>query len=315
MKSPRRKTERGAVSVMVALLIIPLMGFAAISIDVAGMWAERQQLQAGADAAALAIAQDCSRNNCGTPSQTALTFASANLNNGTATPIVITPALAPSTGHVTVQNFGISKHMFAPVLGINQKTVSAQSSANWAYPSGGTMVLPLTFSWCEFKAQTGGGVPSGTTERTVYLSKSSGTSCTGPSNNVVPGGFGWVDPDAGACSKNSLISAVLTSSTGNSLPSGCSTADFQAQQNKTVLLPIFDQAGGTGNNAWYKIYGYAAFKMTGYYFAGQYSWNPPCSGSERCIKGYFTKFVDLTEAYTSSPTAPQLGAAIVSLTQ
>ena len=41
----RLKDERGAVAVMVALLMVPLIGFAAIAIDVAAMWAERQQLQ------------------------------------------------------------------------------------------------------------------------------------------------------------------------------------------------------------------------------------------------------------------------------
>ena len=50
----RLRDERGAVAVMVALLMVPLIGFAAIAIDVAAMWSERQQLQNGADAGALA---------------------------------------------------------------------------------------------------------------------------------------------------------------------------------------------------------------------------------------------------------------------
>ena len=39
-------------------------------------------------------------------------------------------------------------------------------------------------------------------------------------------------------------------------------------QGKTVLLPIFDQAGDTGSNAWYHLQGYAAFHLTGYDFVG-----------------------------------------------
>jgi Flp pilus assembly protein TadG len=61
----RLKDERGAIGVVVALLMIPLMGFAAIAIDVSAMYAERPQLQNGADAAALAIAQDCAVDSCG----------------------------------------------------------------------------------------------------------------------------------------------------------------------------------------------------------------------------------------------------------
>ena len=29
---------------------------------------------------------------------------------------------------------------------------------------------------------------------------------------------------------------------------------------QTVLLPIFDDVGGSGSNAWYRVYGYAAFR-------------------------------------------------------
>ena len=83
-----------------------------------------------------------------------------------------------------------------------------------------------------------------------------------------------------------------------------------------MLLPIFDDAGGTGSSAWYRVYGYAAFKVTGYNFTTQYATQPvPCSGNDRCIKGYFLKFVYLDEAFSYSATAPQLGASVISLTR
>jgi Flp pilus assembly protein TadG len=306
----RLRDERGAVAVMVGLLIVPLIAFAAIAIDVSAMWSERQQLQTGADAGALAIAQDCAKGTCGSPTQTAQSLAVANVH-GQQTTGAIT---ALTTSKVTVRTSGVKKHWFAPVLGVDESTISAQATARWGGPIGGTAVLPLAFSWCEWKAQTGGGLPTGTTPRTILLSKTSGTTCTGPSGNVVPGGFGWVDPDSGACTKASVINSILTSSTGNSPPNGCSQAQFAALVGHDVLLPIFDQAGGTGNNASYRVYGYAAFRITGYYFAGQYSKNPPCSGNARCISGYFTQFVTLDDAFDFGAGAPQLGAAVVSLT-
>ena len=55
-----RDDERGASAVLVAILLVPLLGFAAIALDVGALYVERGQLQNGADAAALAIAQDCS---------------------------------------------------------------------------------------------------------------------------------------------------------------------------------------------------------------------------------------------------------------
>lgn len=311
----RLKDDRGAVAVVVALLLIPLIGFAAIAIDVASLWSARQHLQTGADAAALAVAQDCARSACGTPSTTAQNFAAANYKDQV-TAKVTDPALTFSSGKVTVHTSSAQRHLFAPILGYDQSNVSAAATAGWGNPTSGTAVLPLTFSWCEFVAQTGGGLPSGTTTRTIYFTKSSGTTgCTGPSNNVVPGGFGWLSVNAGTCKTTSAIGSTMWTSTGVSVPTGCMVGDFAAMQGRTVLLPLFDQFGETGTNAWYRVYGYAAFTITGYYFGGQYVWNPgPCSGEARCLRGYFTQFVDLSNAFQYSITAPKLGAAVVSLT-
>ncbi|MPV37016.1 pilus assembly protein TadG-related protein [Georgenia subflava] len=312
----RLKDERGAVNVVVALLLVPMLAFGAITVDVAAMWAEKQQLQTGADAAALAVAQDCARNDCGPAATTAQSLAEANIDDGEATASIVGPAPSPSSGSVTVQTSGVREHWFAPVLGIDESTITTQATASWGAPTGGTAVLPLAFSWCEFQAQTGGGLPSSTTERTIYFTKSSGTSCTGPSNNLVPGGFGWLTVNAGSCQTTSAIGQVLWSDTGENVPSGCSTADFTAVQGDTVLLPIFDSSGGTGSSAWYRLYGYAAFVVTGYHFVGQYSWSASgtCKGNVRCVQGYFTEFVDLSADFDHGTSAPQLGAAVVSLT-
>lgn len=306
--------ERGSVSVVVALLMVPVMGLAAVSLDVAGLWAKRQQLQIGADAAALAIAQDCGQGNCGSPAATAQSMAQLNVNDGAATGTVLN-SVTVSSGTVTVQTSGVRQHLFAPILGVNQTTVTARATAAWGSPSSGTAVLPLAFSWCEFLAQTGGGLPSGDTTRIIKLTKSSSTTCTGPSHNVVPGGFGWLVVNSGTCQTLGTVGGKLDSNPGDSPPSSCSSADFAALQNRTALLPIFDFAGGSGNNAWYRLYAYAAFTITGYYFAGQYGWNPAgCSGNDRCLKGYFVRFVDLSEAFTYSTSAPQLGAGVIRLT-
>jgi hypothetical protein len=82
-----------------------------------------------------------------------------------------------------------------------------------------------------------------------------------------------------------------------------------------VLLPLFDDRGSQGTNAWYHVSGFAAFRLTGYMLGGQYKTSPaPCSGDDRCIQGYFVQHVDLGSEFTTSPTAPDLGATIVTLT-
>ena len=305
----RLRDERGAVGVVVALLMVVLMGFAAVAIDVSAIYTQKLQLQTGADAAALAIAQDCARGQCGSTSQTAQALATANKNPVDAATATVTNL---TSAQVTVRNAGTRDYWFAPVLGFQSGTITTRATASWGTPTGGTAMLPLIFSLCEFNAQTGG--PSSTTERTIILPKKSGTGCTPNSGNFVPGGFGWINPIAGGCTARSSIAGTVASDTGNSVPSSCSTSDFVEFHQRTVLLPIFIEAGGTGGNAWYRVHGYAAFRITGYHFGGQYSWNQPCNGSERCIRGYFTRFATVSDTFDTGPGAPDLGASLITLT-
>jgi Flp pilus assembly protein TadG len=309
----RLRDERGAVSIIVALLMVPLIGFAAISVDVAGLLLVRQQLHNGADAAALAIAQDCARDggSCGSSSATAQSMAASNLRSGTPQTVVTL-----SSGKVRVAASSTRADLFAPILGVRSTQVHASATVAYGSPTGGRAVLPLAFSWCEWKQQTSGGLPSGTTAQVIYLTKTSGTTdCTGPSNNIVPGGFGWLTTNSGTCGTRTSITNVIMSDPGNSVPTGCSTSSFSSLVGSTVLLPLFDSSSGTGSGATYRIYGYAAFRLTGYHFGGQYdAGSGTCNGNARCVKGYFTRFVDLSEAFDYGAGAPQLGASVIRLT-
>jgi Flp pilus assembly protein TadG len=311
----RLSDERGGSAVLLSLLLVPMLGFAAIAVDIGSLYAEKARLQIAADAAALAVAQDCARGNCGDMLATARGLVIAN--DGEATTAM--PVLNSDPVSVTVTGSTPKEHWFAPVLGHDSTAVSATATVGWGGPSGGTAVLPLTFSWCSFLKQTGGGLPSTTVEQIIKLTKSAGVaSCTGPSGNVVPGGFGYLATDGESCDISSVLGDLLRSSTGNTPPNGCDPADFRAWLGRTVLLPIFDQAGDTGSHAWYRVHAYAAFVLTGFEFGGQYSTGkkvcgPGSNGSDRCVIGYFTRFVELSDDWATSPDAPQLGAWILRL--
>jgi Flp pilus assembly protein TadG len=311
----RAQDERGATAVLVSLLLVPMLGFAAIAVDVGALYAERARLQIAADAAALAVAQDCARGNCGDMLATARALVAANDGEASAGQ----PVLSSDPLSVTVAGSTPKEHWFAPVIGHESSQVSATATVGWGGPSGGTAVLPLIFSWCSFLAQTNGGLPSTTTKRTIMWSKSDDVSgCFGPSGNEVPGGFAWVVPDAGTCRATHFIDQRLLSDTGVSLPGSCRQADLDRWLNRTVLLPLFDQSGGTGSNAWYRVHGYAAFVITGYAVNGSVNTGkkvcgPGTTSSDRCVTGYYTRFVELSDAWDTSPDAPQLGAAILRL--
>ncbi len=303
--------ERGAAAVVLSLLLVPMLGFAAIAVDIGALYAERARLQVAADAAAIAVAQDCSRGSCGDMLATAQALITANDGEGSAS----YPLLSSDPLSVTVTGSTPKEHWFAPVIGHESTEVSATATVGWGGPSGGTSVLPLIFSWCSFKAQTGGGLPSTTTLQTINLSKTDGVGqCTGPSGNFVPGGFGFLEADSGTCEVTSAIDELLQSEPGESPPAGCEPEDFAGWVGRTVLLPIFDEYGGTGSSAWYRVYGYAAFRLTGYHFTGQFHTVPkPCNGNVRCVTGYFTRFVELSDEWEYSPDAPQLGSSILRL--
>ncbi|MBE1525176.1 hypothetical protein H4W27_002294 [Nesterenkonia lutea] len=315
-------------------MMVPIMILAALAIDIGAMHADKQQLQAGADAGALAIAQDCARDDCGSTiaQDTAEAMAAANFNAAGAEGGL--SSFDPATGEVTVETSTTREHWFAPIIGIDSSPIRVQSSARWGYPTGGTAVMPLTFSWCELEGQegvtvlrdsegnvTGVDIPEATPDAVLYNKGSEkNQACPGTSGSIgssespLPGGFGWLTPGASCGETESVIDGWVGSDTGNNVPSGCAPEDFSKWVGKTVLLPIFDKTTGTGSGGEYQIFGYAAFTVSGYDFAGSYRNNSPCSGSDRCISGSFDRFVDLTDAFDYSPEGPRMGAAVVALT-
>lgn len=310
----RLNDDRGAVAVIVAILMVPLLGFAAISIDIAATHAERQQLQTGADAAALAIAQDCVRGECNKPKSTAENFALANSHSGNA--VARLPVVPTSeTGRVTVENSAVREHWFAPVLGVDSTEITARASAGWGAPTGGTAALPLILTLCEFNRHAVDGRPSGI-EQTIITTPAG--NCLDDSKNGsphwVPGGFGWLAPtEHKSCYTKTRVGTKASSSPGNNM----NQCDISTIRDRTILVPLFDSSdskntGGNGANAWYMVHGYAAFHVTGYYFSGQ-EWNAPCGGSERCIRGYFTTMIHTDPDFEYGPGAPDFGAAAVQL--
>jgi Flp pilus assembly protein TadG len=312
-------SERGASAVLLALLMVPLMGVLAISLDVSALYVERSQLQNGADAAALAIAQSCA--GASTPAECtssaavlAGTFASANANDKTAgvlTPVFSTASSVTVTA-VTREPDGTTaiRHPFAAFLGIDATTVTAAATAEWGSPRVGTVALPLTISYCEFRPAL-----DGTLQLVRY---DENTSCHSPhsGNPVIPGGFGWLDHVTGQCSLViDLDQPWVSSDPGNSVPGDCDST-FNTMANTTVLVPIFDQVTGTGVNGSYRVLAFAAFAITGWKFSGSTATTdanaPPCTGNCRGIQGRFVRWVSLEDAAIAE-ASPNLGVVVVAL--
>lgn len=317
-RNPMDRPEHGAVSVIVAIILVVLLGFAAMAVDVSMMYSERTQLRNGADAAALAIAQSCAKSssdaNCSTSAPLASNLANSNANDGISNikSIVFGSPSGPVTVTVGAQESGHAPNQvslfFARILGITTAEVNASSKAAWGTPSKGPAILPLAIAYCKLDIPTGG-----TTGNVQVLDQS-----TPACNNKLPGGFGWITTTGTKCSvtmtagQSNDSGIWFDSDPGASPPTICTTTDFDQIKDQTVLLPLFDVATGTGTAVKYYVKGFAAFHVTGYHFSN-FNWSTGGNIQNKTIRGYFVKFVSLAQAFELG-NVPNYGASIVRLT-
>lgn len=313
------KETRGAISVTVALLLVMLLAAAAIAIDVGAMYAERAELQNGADAAALAIAQSCAEGNCGTTSLTAQHYADRNAKDSAADAILLS---APGASPVRVRATSVDAASgndsvalsFSSLLGFPDPTVAATASAAWGSPAGGPAMLPLAFAECVIAGMLDGGM------RLIPTHGSGTPPCTStsPSGQTLPGGFSWLSTASGACETQMTIGTNVLSSPGASIPGNCSTTVLKPSLvGQTAILPLYNDTSGTGSGATYKIYGWATFRIHGWRFPGNSVNNtgpgPSCTGSCNGIIGEFISYTTLDDEFTTG--GPDLGTSVISLTE
>lgn len=332
--------ERGAVAVFVALILVVLLGFAALAVDAGMLYSERAQVQNGSDAAALAVAQKCavstSDPNCSATAQIAKDLANKNSIDGKGNISAVNLDLTNRKVTVTAgsQQAGGSPNsvslVFARALGINSADVLTSSTVQWGSPLTGTTPFPLTFSICQVEGQVGGSPQ-------LLQAHGSGANpgCNyGPSGAAVAGGFGWTVQNPGSCGGYIDLSVSEGGSApGNSVPNNCAStlqkwaASINAGQDVIVLLPIFNAVTGTGSGAIYHLVSFAAFKVIGWKFTGNSSLPDTfrnaspyvssalsCNGNCRGIIGTFVKYVSLADGYTLGPVNAY-GATIVRLTK
>lgn len=292
--------DGGAILVLVGLLMIGILAMAALVVDLGLLFAEKRQLQNGADAGALAIAQECARSSCpASPNQRAEQYANANSNDGTsnvdAVNLDTTQAKVTVTTSTRSGNGGSFQTVMPPVFGAavvpgyNGTTMRASATASWG-GIGSAISVPLAISMCDWTTATSGSLsnlPSAV--HTIYFhaqTQSTTNSCPpgAPAGQFVPGGFGWLDPATGTCSANVVNGWVAGDvnpnppSTSGASASTCTAAFFQNLVGRTIVMPIFgrpnpctfadttwcDGIRGSGSGAEYYVTGFAGFEVESY---------------------------------------------------
>lgn len=324
------RSERGANAVLIAFLLVPMMGFGALALDVSAQHAERQQLQRGVDAAAIAVASSCARDESTCPGEAGeLSADFLAANSGTPVGGGIESS-APDTDENEVQVVASAEfpHFFASLVDgdsdPNSTTVRADATAEWGNPvSGGTFVL--AFGYCEFIDAVPGElilVQNDTTER---------RDCEG---TFARGGFGWlVSPECTV--EIDIDDPWVDGTTGAAGSQICSevfrndparNAYLESMIGTVQLVPIYDDCrriGSTssgasdcpGANNEFHLITFAAFRITGMVFPGINRPDPtapPCTRSCTGIQGEFIEYVELGDGYELGE-APDGGVTIVRL--
>ncbi|MCU1518901.1 MAG: putative Flp pilus-assembly TadE/G-like [Pseudarthrobacter sp.] len=295
---PADHAERGAAGVTVAVMMLVLIGAGALAVDTGQIYAERAQLQNGADAGALAVAKSCQPGPC-TPSL-AGPLANANSNDNASDASVNLSVAGQVTVTTSTRNGSsafLSK-MFASALNSGPVTVGATATAAWGSPGSGTAALPLTFAPCQFDI-------NGATD-TILTHGSETCVSDSPSGQVIPGGFAWLSSDPGQCratvhpddpSTAGVVDPYARTDTGLSMPNECKTL-LPGLLNTVILFPVFSSTVGTGSNAKYYIKGFAAFQLLGYSFPGASGGDQTGLGSSnRGIRGKFVTWVADSSSY------------------
>ena len=299
----RPEEEQGAVLILVVVATSVIVAMAALVVDVGSMRDERRQLQNGADAAALGVAQvigqTCPAGGCGS---SALLSAAQSLGDGNARDDAVTiDAVQPdyATKRVTVKtstrerNGGtILPYWFGQAItGTSGRTVRATAVASWAGLRRAS-VIPLTLSKCEYDRATANSTVFDAP--VVILFHTRARPCPGVSSLDLPGGFGWLadtnDGNPNDC--NITPSAGDTVRDDSGLPGTPHACDMSTLLGKDILLAVYDSLTGTGSNGIYHIHGFGEFHLTGYRFSNNNSGGTvPCRAPETCIGGYFIRFV------------------------
>ena len=319
--------------------MVALLGLSAIAIDAGVLYAERAQLQSGADAGALGVAQNCASTptsaDCSPSSPLAADLANQNSLDGLSNIQSVAFSTPPNTGGKVTVTTGAQESggeanrvsfFVADVIGIPTARVGATASAAWGSPVAGPAAFPIAVSICQVRDQ------SGVMQLLQLHGNNANPDCNyGPSGQAVEGGFGGLAEDSPCSALIDTTTLESGSDVGNNPPSNCQdllnswALDLSAGRKVTVLLPVFNQVTGTGSGAIYGIKTFAAFEVAGwklgtpglpYTFRNRAPDVPvalecrePCRG----IIGTFVEYVSLDTSFTMGALDPD-GVTIIGMT-
>ncbi|MHA7859779.1 pilus assembly protein TadG-related protein [Tessaracoccus sp. Y36] len=328
MQRVRLTEERGATAIVVGIMLVVLVGFGALAVDVGALWLDKKELQNGADAGALAIAQACAAGevNCDDNLGTARQYKADNRTVSIDPSVDVEVRLDKAAGRVEVQLFDTREAILSGVLGVKQTTVDATAVARWSGSPSSLTTIPFAVSFCQFRWQNSTsssfeGLPEAGDPVQIQfksqwkdfpLEPSDELTCMdNAAHNEAGGGFGYLKTSSSACEVTTSAGSWVNSSPGNNFDGGCTRAEIEkilgAAPGKTVLIPIFDDTNRqNGDKAQFHLSGYAAMEIEAYCVSpstgGPFAMPTQACGGQGWIKGTFVGFATLGDVAATGPS-------------
>jgi len=294
----RAASDRGAVAVLTAILLIAIMAMAALTVDVGQLLYKRRAMVNASDAAALAAAQSCAPSNDGSdPELEADENAGLNTSGLQPTDGGIIESVGCRTsprGHVTVQYTTAQSLFFAPALGLgNERDVRTGATASWGPAGGASNPIPVVLNLAAFQGNCDIPLPDSAIGQRCYLWYDNDR--FGGSNFGFLDLSQWnVDPATTSCNSaggsSQLEDWIGGAYTGPALTlnypdptyvcttSGNRGSTWAALSNRIrvgdiPMFPINDQSqqivGGGGQTTFFDIVGFASLRIEGVYPANR----------------------------------------------
>jgi hypothetical protein len=299
----RLRGESGQVLALMVGFLVVMLGLAAAVLDVGSWYETKRQLQASADAAALAGAQALPASP-GMASSLALQYAAANGGGITPAGVAVSSGLSASDT-ITVHAETTEPGLFSKVLGITTVEIGATATARVALPAEAEYVAPMVVS-DQHPLLGGPGCPCFGQETSLPFGS------TG-----APGAFGMLNLDGGNGTVGASSEAAwILDGYDQYLPLGYYNSDpgakfssatiqnaLQARIGSVLLFPVFDTLTGNGQNAQYLIVGWVGFQLDSY----------TVHGNTATLTGAFMTFIAHGIQATTPSNQPDYGVRSIQL--
>jgi Putative Flp pilus-assembly TadE/G-like len=303
-----KHSERGQAFVVTILMTATLLGLTALVLDVGSWFRAHRQLQATADAAALAGAQALP-DTPGDASSLANDYAARNTSNLQGVTVDLSQSYVPNDT-IRVHVAKPAEGFFSKVFGIDAVNEGASATARTAGMKSALYVAPIVVN-----------------QQHPMLTGCNNGPCFGPTYQTTipvgqtgaPGAFGLVnlDPSSNGTSGASTLAGWIEHGFDKYLDIGSYASDpgvkfnsngiqdaMQTRIGTEMLFPVYDTLTGNGANAQYHIIGWVGFFVTGV----------DKNGNNGNVSGYFTRVIWTgIQASSAGGGGPNLGARAVQL--